>query len=383
MKEPVENYTRFVVIGLILTVLLVAALWMYTLQETPRLAVAAQEYKSERVQRGDAVYQAQCVVCHAANGVGGSGPALNNKTILKNTFDHIFFSVIRSGVPGTQMPAWSVDYGGPLTDEDIRDVVALIRSWEETAVEIVPKVFVADPAQGARLFSDTCAICHGQNGSGTDTAPLLNDPQRLGSLSDDWYKAVIMNGRPAKGMPTWGTVLSPEQVDHLVALFAAWRNGEVVQPKFTADELLTNILYALEQNDSQNAAYEIERAMTYSDGALLVSLEKAASELQAGDIASTRLTILDLQNRGLAGDPVAGAAVYTVNCAACHGVEGEGGLGPSLLANQFASSVTDAELRQFLLDGRPGTSMVGFLDRLDETQLKDVITFLRLWSPSP
>ena len=101
----------------------------------------------------------------------GVGTALNNKSLLKNTFDEVFFSVIRSGVPSTQMPAWSVDFGGPLTDEDIRSVVAFIRAWEPNAPEIEPVVFEPSPERGAMLFATTCEVCHGENGLGQKMNP--------------------------------------------------------------------------------------------------------------------------------------------------------------------------------------------------------------------
>ena len=42
-------------------------------------------------------------------------------------------NIIRGGVPGSAMPAWLADYGGPLTDQQIAALVAYIRSWEPTA----------------------------------------------------------------------------------------------------------------------------------------------------------------------------------------------------------------------------------------------------------
>ena len=232
MKENLENYSKLILIGLVLTLIVVTALLVYSLAETNRLASAAEEHTQKRVARGGEFYQAQCVSCHGAQGEGGIGPALNNRTVLKNTLDNVFFSVVRSGVPGTQMPAWSVDFGGPLTDEDVRDVVAFLRAWEPTAPEILPIQFVPDAKTGARLFASTCAMCHGENGNGGDIAPRINEPTRLASLPDEWYRGVINNGRPAKGMPTWGTVLSPNQVEDLVALVAAWRRGRASSTRF-------------------------------------------------------------------------------------------------------------------------------------------------------
>ena len=383
MKENLENYSKLILIGLVLTLIVVAALLVYSLAETNRLASAAEEHTQERVARGGEFYQAQCVSCHGAQGEGGIGPALNNRTVLKNTLDNVFFSVIRSGVPGTQMPAWSVDFGGPLTDEDVRDLVAFVRAWEPTAPEILPIQFVPDAKTGARLFASTCAMCHGENGSGGDIAPRINDLARLASLPDEWYRGVINNGRPAKGMPTWGTVLSPNQVEDLVALVAAWRRGEQVQPDFTMAELLDNAVYSLGQADPQSAALAIQRAIHIASGTTLQNLQTAADQITAGDLAAAQQTITALKAAPTQGDPTAGAGVYTAQCAACHGPQGEGGIGPALVNNLFIQSQSETDLRQFILDGRPGTAMAGFLNRLDDTQLADMIAFLRLWQAAP
>jgi mono/diheme cytochrome c family protein len=383
MKEKIENYTSYMIVGLVMTILIVVSLAMYSYQETERLARAAEHFNAERVTRGNQIYQEQCVACHGSEGEGGSGPALNNRTVLKNTLDNVFFSVIRSGVPGTQMPAWSVDFGGPLTDEDVRDLVALFRSWEPTAPEIEPQEFTPDAARGALLFTSTCAACHGENGAGTETAPRLNDPQRLQALPNEWYRGVIRNGRPAKGMPTWGTVLSPGQIEDLVVLFAAWRDGQLVQPDFSTTELLESALYALEQDDPQSAAVQIDRAQSITMGPALEVLRNASAQIEAGDNSGAQETLKALQSQWPLGDAADGALVYSANCAACHGIQGEGGIGTALQNNAFIQSQTNSELVQFTLVGRPGTAMAGFESRLDEAQIANAIAFLRLLQGAP
>jgi cytochrome c5 len=196
---------------------------------------------------------------------------LNNKTLLKSTFDEVFFSVIRSGVPSTQMPAWSVDFGGPLTDEDIR-------AWEPTAPEIEPEVFKPSPERGMLLFAATCGICHGESGFGSEDGPKVNDPARLSALDDDWFRGVILNGRPAKGMPTWGTVLSPNQIEDLIALVSAWRDGLKIDAAFNVTDLISSGVYALQENDSESAALHIHRAIAISDSAAVDLLMTADSQ---------------------------------------------------------------------------------------------------------
>lgn len=234
-----ENYNRHLIVGLMLTLFILAGFTYTIFAENNRLESAAQAFDEERIHHGREIYTEQCATCHGVQGEGGVGTALNNKPLLKNTFDEVFFSVIRSGVPSTQMPAWSVDFGGPLTDEDIRSVVAFIRAWEPTAPEIEPEVFTPSPERGALLFATTCEICHGENGLGSEAGPAVNEPDRLSSLENDWYRGVIRNGRPAKGMPTWGTVLSPNQVEDLLALVDAWREGLDIDAAFNITDLLS------------------------------------------------------------------------------------------------------------------------------------------------
>lgn len=379
--QPEANYGRLALIGLVITLLVITSMGFYWNEEEDRLAHAAREFTNERVSRGRVVYTEQCVSCHGAQGEGGVGPALNNRATLKNTLDSVFFSVIRSGVPSTQMPAWSVDFGGPLTDEDVRDVVAFIRAWEPTAPEIAPVVFVPDAARGALLFSGTCAVCHGENGAGTDKAPKLNDVARLNNLDDDWYRGVIRSGRPAKGMPTWGTVLSPNQVEDLIALIDAWRGGALVQPDFSITNLLENAVFSLGQDDPASAALQIERALTVASGAGAEVLRNAAAQIASGDNAGALATLTALQEQWPMGDVTAGAAVYSTYCAPCHAAQGEGGIGVALNPNPFIQANTNAQMVEFLLAGRAGTAMAGFKGRLDEAQLADVVAFMRLWQP--
>jgi mono/diheme cytochrome c family protein len=379
MKETKEDYGRYLTAGLLLTILVLAGLTYYWVNESPRLVRAAENFTRERVDRGQALYSQQCVSCHGTQGEGGVGPALNNRQLLKNTLDNVFFSVIRSGIPNTQMPAWSVDYGGPLTDEDIRDLVAFIRAWEPTAPEIEPAVFVPDPARGALLFSSTCAICHGENGAGTDRAPQLNDPQRLQSLPDDWYRETIRNGRPAKGMPTWGTVLSPNQIDDVVALIDDWRTGAAVQPAFSVTQLLDAAAFSLQEGDKPSAKLQIERALSIIQGPSAEILKNAVSQTDSGDLAGASSTIQALREQWPLGDAAIGVEIYSTSCAPCHGVQGEGGIGKPLHSNSFIQSQTNSELIDFILNGRPGTAMAGFKDRLDEGEIANVIAFLRLW----
>ncbi len=379
-----ENYERYLIAGVVLTLLILVGFAYYFVQESNRLEAAAATFKEERIDHGREIYADQCAACHGPQGEGGSGTALNNKTLLKNTFDEVLFSVIRSGVPSTQMPAWSVDFGGPLTDEDIRSVVAFIRAWEPTAPVIEPEVFVPSAERGALVFATTCAVCHGEDGRGSDFAPAVNDPARLSERDIEWYRSVIAYGRPAKGMPTWRAVLSSDQMEDLLALMSSWREGQDVAAAFSVTDLLELAVYALQSDDPESALLHIQRALRISDGMAAEVLNTAESQLTSGDSTAALETLESLKEQWPVGDPDLGAETYAAFCKPCHGAQGEGGAGgafPGLNPSDFVQANSNAALVEFLAEGRAGTAMTGFAGRLTEDEMANLVAFLRLWQP--
>jgi mono/diheme cytochrome c family protein len=208
-----------------LTFAILVTFQIYLLREPARLERDTDRDLMAAVDAGQTIYGNHCASCHGEQGLGSIGPALNSKQLLSTASDDLLFSLVRTGVPGTAMPAWSQSFGGPLTDEEIREAVAFVRSWEPEATDIGSEDPEPDPARGAEIFESICFACHGINGEGTEIAPALKDAVRLATFDDDWYRETIAMGRPSRGMPTWGTVLSPDQIDDLVALIGLWREG--------------------------------------------------------------------------------------------------------------------------------------------------------------
>ena len=218
-----EDYTRLIAAALILTVGILIAFQIYILREPNRIQSVLAADQAEHVSRGQQLFADNCATCHGKNGEGDVGPALNSKKFLQSTDDGVIFSVIGSGVPGTGMPSWAQGNGGPFTDEQISDLVGFIRHWQATATDVAKPTPTPNPAQGATIFKSVCYACHGANGEGTDRAPALNDQKLLSQFDDNWFRQTISQGRPSKGMPTWGKVLSPEQINAVVAYIRQWQ----------------------------------------------------------------------------------------------------------------------------------------------------------------
>lgn len=374
-----ENYRRLIFIGLVLTLLTVIALTIAWAIEPTRMVEAKDAASKASVLLGRQIYVANCTSCHGTRGEGGVGPALNDKTVLSKGTDEVFAGYIAVGRPNTLMPAWSQQHGGPLTDEDIRNVVAFLRAWEPTAPTVVADAVAPSASRGLALFNGTCFVCHGENGHGTSIAPAINNPARLSTLEDDWYRQTIATGRPAKGMPTWGTVLAPSQIEDLIALVDAWRNGEEVVATTTVADLLDQALFALSQKDDQDALFYLNRAKPLAFGPGAAQIDPIVATIQSGDLTAALNDLGEFRKQWPIGDAVKGETVYKDACTGCHGSEGQGGVGRRLKPSEFIQTSTNAELLTLTLTGRPNTAMRSFAGSLTEEQLADVIAFLRTW----
>ncbi|HEY3253678.1 MAG TPA: c-type cytochrome [Polyangiaceae bacterium] len=78
--------------------------------------------------------------------------------------------------------------------------------------------------------------------------------------------------------------------------------------------------------------------------------------------------------------------LYGVNCAGCHGVRGRGGAALGLGSASYLALVSDAELRQVIVSGRPKTAMPAFAQSaggmLSNAQVDALVAGIRAWAPA-
>ena len=115
-------------------------------------------------EHGAALYARMCAVCHGAEGQGylaDHAPALAQPDFLATVSDEFLSFAIAVGRRGSTMSAWQTDHGGPLSPEDVRDVVAHLRSWQKQPTATLEDTqIVGEPERGKRLFKQHCAQCH-------------------------------------------------------------------------------------------------------------------------------------------------------------------------------------------------------------------------------
>jgi mono/diheme cytochrome c family protein len=153
-------------LAMVMTVVIGVILTFYWLLEPYRVKVEAERMRSEAAEKGKVLYMTHCARCHGETGGAQKGVRpINSKNYLKNVDDSILYKIIERGIPGTGMVALGDREGGPLNPEQINQLVAFIRGWEQTAPtlpeEAPPKerpTFIQEEA--AYVGSESCIGCH-------------------------------------------------------------------------------------------------------------------------------------------------------------------------------------------------------------------------------
>lgn len=213
---------------LFITGLMVAAMVLLAFPSTD--PVAAQDDPAGDPERGAELFAQNCVACHGESGEGRVGATLNDAFASINV-DAFIKQVVRQGVSGSYMPAFSEEYGGPLTDQDITDIAAYIETWDtaqepvapapprpEQDIPPVPSID-GDPNEGYTIFHQNCAVCHGENAEGRIGATL----NEAFAAIDPGAFAISTINRGVEGtlMPPWnqayGGPLTDQEVNDVAA----------------------------------------------------------------------------------------------------------------------------------------------------------------------
>jgi mono/diheme cytochrome c family protein len=122
--------------GVILLLALAAAFPLYLLYEPASRQEARESQLASLVTEGESIWGFSCAACHGPAGGGDSAPALNSEQFLQSASNEQIQLLVSVGVPGTAMSAFSQDFAGPMTSEQIKAVTAFLRAWEDTAPDV-------------------------------------------------------------------------------------------------------------------------------------------------------------------------------------------------------------------------------------------------------
>jgi mono/diheme cytochrome c family protein len=132
-----RSLNRYLAWGLVFMILLLAGFVAYRVREPGLRTAATRAQTTSYTAIGTQIFAANCAQCHGKDATGGgSAPTLNSSQFLKSTSDDQIFALVSGGVSGTEMPAWSLDYGGTFTAEQVLQVVTYLRSLEPRAPSV-------------------------------------------------------------------------------------------------------------------------------------------------------------------------------------------------------------------------------------------------------
>jgi cbb3-type cytochrome c oxidase subunit III len=99
-------------------------------------------------QRGLTLFLRNCNGCHGMNGRGGIAPEIGNPVFQQAASDAFIVTTIQNGRVGTAMPAFQRKEAPALSDQDIADVLAYLRTLGEPRKAVAQNMTPSTPAGG-------------------------------------------------------------------------------------------------------------------------------------------------------------------------------------------------------------------------------------------
>jgi mono/diheme cytochrome c family protein len=317
---------------------------------------------------GQRLFQIDCAPCHGQS-VAFSGDAEQLRSIIGQGGLHL------------EMPPWQER----LSPSEL-DTLAF---------------YVVDPtsvSNGQALFDQHCASCHG------DRVPL----------QDEFYAArdTIASGGGHETMPVWGEVLTQEQLDALVSYTLSAAEGtsfEVGQELFAENCVVCHgdfgegginparpgdIIAPISTSEYLKTRDDATLRAIISQGQPNFGMSPFSSEF-GGPLDDEEVDALIAFLRSWENNPpvelppevvsrpvtLSGVDIYAELCAQCHGPVGEGGVGPSLISEEFKTEYEGQLLFDTINKGHEATAMIGWGEILTSEQIQQLVEFIRSLEP--
>lgn len=269
----------------------VAVLFAASMAAGPALAQAPltglPSLTDEQMTAAEARYQRYCSLCHGAERQGhvnDHAPSLKSTSLLASGFPRTLREAIAYGRPGTPMGGYLDEIGGPLNQEELRELTLWLLQVEKVEpIQVPHDAVTGDAALGARVYEKNCVACHGARGEG-GTGTALGNPVMLGLTPDAFLRHAIAEGREGTPMPAFKDKLSDAELDGLTAFLRSRSSGwKQERPVLATPPPLDRIVL-----NPEAAAPEF----TLADG-IYVSAADLDRELKAGKkmvLLDTRVT---------------------------------------------------------------------------------------------
>ncbi|MFQ6033324.1 MAG: c-type cytochrome, partial [Candidatus Bipolaricaulia bacterium] len=153
---------------------------------------------------GRGLYSRYCANCHGTEGDRVAGVDLKSREFLGIRSFATLRIIVAEGHGG--MPSFGELLGGPLTDDEIRAIIAYLKLSSEGFA-----------TNGPSLYASNCVVCHGAEGKKMPTVDL-SSAEFINSLGREGISRAIREGKggmPAFSKPAGGP-LSYEEIEAIV-----------------------------------------------------------------------------------------------------------------------------------------------------------------------
>lgn len=214
---------------------------------------------------GAKLYATYCGACHGAAGKGGFAPAIGSSDYLTAKDDATLVQITGEGKAGSGMPAWNKSKGGTLTDVQIKDIVAYLRSLAPSSSN-TPAPVVTTTNTSLRVFMQTKMTL--VQSATADGRPLLN-----------------VNLKEYNGTPVEGVAISFTRATMFgVVDLGTAKTDAAGNASFVVDELPTQARQVI-------ASFKGEKDWDSSEAKIAVELPMVRSTAQDMDLRGVRLDI--------------------------------------------------------------------------------------------
>lgn len=96
----------------------------------------------------------------------------------------------------------------------------------------------------------------------------------------------------------------------------------------------------------------------------------------SSEVQSESVTSLDYEKLTDTASLDAGKQIFTTNCASCHGLQGQGGIGPNMTDNYYIHGAGINDLMSTIIHGVPIKGMISWKGILNEKQMTQVASYM-------
>ncbi|MEE9413645.1 MAG: cytochrome c [Acidimicrobiales bacterium] len=277
--------------GLVTMAIIGVTLPLYWLGEPGRIEGADADYTRQFISRGSQQYEELCTACHGPGGTAGiasytlteSGtfvsqvpwvaPALN--TVLTRFSEEEVLHVLNFGRNGV-MPAWGAPGGGPLTAQQLDNLILYLRSIQLDAGDIQASVRDGAEQRKAALFAAADDGLSSEDSEAMAAEFMTEIEAMLTPLAADAEELLSARIAGVDRLPAGDTRSNEKakiasQIEELVSV-------ALLQPDFAQSDLLISWGEVLFSNRADGGVYGCARCHTAGFGYAAVETAERTDE---------------------------------------------------------------------------------------------------------